>query len=256
MEDTLNTPERIQRGFAGTVDRIRRMDQALGPASTQEFARQLSRLFRHQNPDHHGLAKAWCNKDTRPKACLYISSAAAEFSTGWDSLRIGRVPAAIRSARVATELLAAGALIVLPRHWFESLPSNAKGIKKLREHPNTTIFNLINAQHDKKTGMAYSPVISATEVFGIFLDWVESEHRIDQRVCVGLREYRKNVHHPLAHGTTEVWSQHFLGFDGTQMAPGYSEDRVPIYQECAQSLALTVHQWVAVLDEIAGLKGS
>lgn len=247
--DTLNTPERIKQGIESTSSTMLKIDEHLGDVALTKFSQSLSALFAHQNPDCEWSLATSMGKKFGSKFCIYLTSACIEFTTAWNCIRIGRVPACMRSCRVATEFVAAAVLLVMPKERLLAVECKQECFRKLRKNRDKSVWDLVTALKDAK-GEVQQPILRSTDVFNIFMKWIEAEPEIPSQCFIGLQDYRNTIHHPFSHGSTESWSQHFLGMEGNVAGGTLSSDRLSRYIEAATGVGNIVDQFRSILDAI------
>ena len=247
--DTLNTPERIKNGIESTTSAMLEIDGHLGQDLINNFTHHLSALFAHQNPECKFALARTMDKDVGSKFCLYLTSACIEFTTAWHCIRMGRIPASVRSCRVATEFLASAILLVVPQERLLAIKSTESYYRKFLKNSELSMWDLMNASKEAQ-GNVIPPVLRAIDVFNVFMKWIEDEPEIPVYCFAGLQHYRQSVHHPLSHGSTESWSYHFHGMDGNVAGPTLSHERIPKYIEAAQGVISIIHQFCSIFDAI------
>jgi hypothetical protein len=82
------------------------------------------------------------------------------------------------------------------------------------------------------------------------MDILEQVGRVDKAIVRRLRERRKHIHHPFAHGSTQVWTQYFADFDGQRVGALLNERRVARLKDFASSLIQHAHDLNCVLSSI------
>lgn len=249
----LNTPVRVLQNLRDAVQRMSKIDKLLGEERIERFADAIANLLRHNETSVPGVCKSLSSMKVKAEVCSYIISAATEFETAWNTLRLANIPAMHRNARVASELVAMAVLNALPIKEIRSLDDNLKLPKLLRKNQTLNVPDVFKPRVIEKTGgkEVEEPILQANECYASFIAALKNILQINPDIVKNLKEYRKTVHHSASHATHEVFSYHFEGFTGERAGAYYDPAREKSYLSAADDLIDVVKFHVYVLDTLS-----
>lgn len=250
----LNTPARIIRGLDSVHRRIDEIDRVLGVELKVEFAEAVAALLLHIEPDAGGLVSTVASRQEQIHLVAGLIQASAEFDTGWNTVRLGNIPAAQRQGRVGTEFVAAGVLQSLPRSAIrQRLPKTDPLATLVRKYPTEAVADLMSPSLSAKGKVVPARLLSM-RAFNSFVTFVAGLPGISTDDVEWLQHYRKVVQNAASHGSSELIAYHFEGARvGKPLRGGafFDPDRAESYRTAGRELNRVVHVLTRFLNAIS-----
>jgi len=242
MDKPLNTPDMVLANLRGAPERMRQIDQMLGDELPRQFAEAVSALLYHIEEKPGKLNSLVPNRDVGAEVCMSIMNAATESETGWNTLRLGNVPAMQRHGRVATELIALAVLHALPIEILREVDGGGPLVRYLRDHPDASVATAVKPIRERigdQGGVVRTP-LKATEVFSSFMKIAEQLDILSGDSLDRFRKYRKTIQHAASHATWAISLYHFEGFfkgsGGSRAGAMFSPERQATYREAGEEI--------------------
>ena len=254
----LNTTERFLRNLASVPLRIERLDELLGTPLVQKFARAVTGIVEHMESHNDCLISYVQDTAAGLEVCMNLISAATEFETGWNLLRLANIPGAQRQGRVGSEFVGIGILHALPLASLRDLRARNSLTKALNEDQGATVASLLNPHTVSEDGQtrAESPRIRASEASNASLAAIEELGILRGEDVRQLRNYRQSIQHAASHASCVVTSYHFEAFDGKRGGAFYDPNRNPSFLAAADELIRLCEFWKRVLRLVTTLLAS
>ncbi len=246
----LNPPERVISNIQTVTNRMSSVDEILGKQRLEYFAHGISRILSHIEPSIENLSKVVENKEIQTEIVILLINAATELETAWNVIRLCNIPASQRQGRIASELIAMIVVMSLPVPTLKSLPRKIPISRCLQDHPDKTVIDCYKSVSQSKSDklLVTEPLLKATEFFSSFLMVAETELNIPIHIVEMLRNYRKQVQHPASHGSEELTSYHFEGFQGGAAGTIFDKKRKNSYILAADEIGNIAHLLADILD--------
>lgn len=236
---------------------MQKVDGHLKDGTKNLFAGSVSRILGHMET-MPGCLNWSLDENLRAETCLLLISAATEFETAWNVLRLANIPASRRQGRVASELVALTVLVAIPEDKIRSLPRNLSLVEALRKNPTESLVNLYRPQIRKqgKNVQLIEPAVKGPAFYPTFLRVCRDFLGVPPETVENLREYQQKIQHPSSHASVDVWLDHFEGFTGDKAGARYMPERAKSYAQAGEDLANLTDNLACILDRTArGLEG-
>ncbi|ABA88626.1 hypothetical protein Pcar_1379 [Syntrophotalea carbinolica DSM 2380] len=237
MNTWLNSPDKIIANLRGAPERMHKVDSVLGDRTFTQFSEAIAKILRHSEVEQNCINQL-LPRELGADVCINLFSAAAEFETGINVLRLSNAPASQRQGRVASELIALSILIALPDKLIRRLPPKLQLVKKLSENPGKKVVDLYKTQmtFQGRKPIRIEPQVKGNMIYPAFLSALRNILNAPCEIVENLKLYRETVQHPASHASLEVGLFHFEGFDGGRSGATFMEERTDTYKNSVKDL--------------------